>query len=119
MLVVPYYPVRDEVLKQIIRLKLEKIRRRLAAAHRIRLEYDDSIVDLVRQRSIEVQSGARNVDHLLANTLLPEISRCLLANMVEGESLGQVAVGVSPAGEFSYKWTPAIDVLEAGTIAAA
>ena len=119
MLVVPYYPVRDEVLKQIIRLKLEKIGRRLAAAHRIQLEYDDSIVDLVRQRSIEVQSGARNVDHLLANTLLPEISRCLLANMVEGESLGQVAVGVSSAGEFSYKWTPAIEVLEAGTIAAA
>ena len=117
MLVVPYYPVRDEVLKQIIRLKLEKIRRRLAAAHRIRLEYDDPVVDLVKQRAVEVESGARNIDHLLANTVLPEISRCLLANMVEGESLGNVAVGVSSAGEFSYQWTPAIDIPESGTFA--
>jgi type VI secretion system protein VasG len=104
-LVVPYYPVQDEVLKQIIRLKLGKIGQRLAANHRVQLEYDDALVDLVRQRCIEVESGARNVDHLLSNTLLPEISRSLLARMAEGEPLERVAVGVSSSGEFIYEWT--------------
>jgi type VI secretion system protein VasG len=104
-LVVPYFPVRDEVLKQIIRLKLGKIERRLMDNHRVRLRYSDDLVDLVRQRCVEVESGARNIDHLLSNTLLPEIARSLLARMAEEAPLRSVCVGVSPAGEFTYEWT--------------
>jgi type VI secretion system protein VasG len=109
MLVVPYYPVRDEVLKQIIRLKLGKIKQRLAANHHVQLEYSDALVELVRQRCIEVESGARNVDHLLSNTLLPEISHSLLARMAEGELLQRVVVGVAASGEFTYEWTAKTD----------
>ncbi len=104
-LVVPYYPVHDEVLKRIIRLKLSKIERRLLENHRVRLAYGDDLVELVRQRCTEVESGARNVDHLLSNTLLPEMARGLLARMADEESIESVAVSVSAAGDLTYAWS--------------
>jgi len=103
-LVVPYYPVKDEVLKEIIRLKLSRIQKRLLENHRVALTYRESLVDLVKQRCIEVESGARNVDHLLSNTMLPEISRQLLKRMVEGEALERITVGAAENGEFTYTW---------------
>jgi type VI secretion system protein VasG len=104
LLVVPYYPVRDEVLKQIIRLKLSRIQKRLLENHRVTLAYHESVVELVKQRCIEVESGARNVDHLLSNTMLPEISRQLLTRMMEGEALERITVRAAEGGEFNYVW---------------
>lgn len=104
MLVVPYYPVRDEVLRQIIRLKLGRIQRRLRDNHRITLDYEESVVELVRKRCVEVESGARNVDHLLSNTVLPEISRELLARMAEEQTIEKILLASSPEGEFVYQW---------------
>jgi type VI secretion system protein VasG len=104
LLVVPYYPVRDEVLKQIIRLKLSRIQKRLLENHRVTLGYHESVLELVKQRCIEVESGARNVDHLLSNTMLPEISRQLLTRMMEGEALERVTVRAAEGGEFHYAW---------------
>jgi type VI secretion system protein VasG len=103
-LVVPYYPIGDEVLKQVICLKLDKIARRLQENHHIQMNYDESLVELVQQRCVEVESGARNIDHILSNTLLPEISRSILERMADLESLESLTVGVSRAGEFTYKW---------------
>lgn len=114
MLVVPYYPVRDEVLKQIIRLKLGRIQQRLVENHRVTLHYQESLVDLVKQRCVEVESGARNVDHLLSNTMLPEISRQILSRMVEGEALERITVGAAENGEFTYSWN-ALEAEEALT----
>jgi type VI secretion system protein VasG len=70
----------------------------------VMLGYHESLVDLVRQRCIELESGARNVDHLLSNSLLPEISRQLLTRMVEGEPLQRITVGAAETGEFTYTW---------------
>ena len=114
-LVVPYYPVRDEVLKSIIRLKLGKIERRLLENHRVHLAFEDDLVELIRQRCVEVESGARNIDHLLSNTLLPELARGLLARMAEEQTLQSVAIGVSTTGELTYTWTAS---LRAGVAAA-
>jgi type VI secretion system protein VasG len=102
-LVVPYYPLKDEALKQVIRLKLRKIQARLRENHHVTLDYHESLVDLVKQRCIEVESGARNVDHLLSNTMLPEISRQLLSRMVDGEALEKITVAASD-GQFTYAW---------------
>ncbi len=103
-LVVPYYPLSDEMLTEIVRLKVDRVEKRLMQNHRIQLKYDDDLVNLVRQRCTEVESGARNIDHLLGNTLLPEISRNILASMAAGETLTSVSVGVSAEGEFTYRW---------------
>ncbi len=114
MLVVPYLPVRDEALKQIIRLKLGKIGKRLRENHKVTLRYDDALLNEVASRCTEVESGARNVDNILSNTMLPEISRELLARMAEGKESSAVTISVGEAGAFTYDWaaiesmTPAV-----------
>jgi type VI secretion system protein VasG len=102
MVIIPYYPVRDEALKQIVRLKLGKIERRLREIHRVQLQFDESLVEQVAARCTEVESGARNVDNILTNTLLPEVSRLLLASMAEGEKPTELHVRVDEQGEFQY-----------------
>lgn len=102
LVVIPYYPVRDENLKKIIHLKLDKIKRRMLANHRIQLQYGRDVVDEVATRCTEVESGARNVDNILTNTLLPDISRQLLTSLAEGRKLSSVSVGIGADGSFQY-----------------
>jgi type VI secretion system protein VasG len=102
LLIVPYYPIRDEVLKLIIRLKLSKIQRRMQESHKIVMSYDEVLVDEVARRCTEVESGARNVDNILTNTLLPEVSRELLTRIAQGDKLSSVQVGVGENGQFVY-----------------
>ncbi len=102
MVIIPYFPVRDEALKTIIKLKLGKIQRRLQENHRVALEYDPALVDEVAKRCTEVESGARNVDNILTNTLLPQISRRLLAGMAEGHKLSTIHVSVGADSSFVY-----------------
>jgi type VI secretion system protein VasG len=103
MVVIPFYPIRDESLKQIVVLKLGKIQRRIQENHKIQLSYDPSLVDAVASRCTEVESGARNVDNILTNTLLPDISQQLLGRMSEGEKISALHVGVGPDGAFVYQ----------------
>jgi type VI secretion system protein VasG len=102
MVVIPYYPIRDESLKLIVALKLGKIQRRIQENHKIQLNYEPCLVDAVASRCTEVESGARNVDNILTNTLLPDISRQLLGRMSEGEKITALHVGVGPDGAFVY-----------------
>ncbi|HEY0928788.1 MAG TPA: type VI secretion system ATPase TssH [Gemmatimonas sp.] len=103
MVIVPYYPVRDENLKQIVRLKIGKIARRLREVHKLALQHDETLISQVAARCTEVESGARNVDNILSNTLLPEISRMLLASMAEGQRPSALKVGVGEDGDFTYE----------------
>jgi type VI secretion system protein VasG len=110
MLIVPYFPVRDEALKKIILLKVSKIQRRLQENHKIEMAMDDAVIEEVAKRCTEVESGARNVDNILTNTMLPDISRQVLARMAEEAPMERVQVGVSEDGKFTYTWlsnTPA------------
>ncbi len=102
MVIIPYYPIRDESLKKIVVLKLGKIQRRMQENHNIQLTYDPILVDTVASRCTEVESGARNVDNILTNTLLPDISRRLLGKMSEGEKITTLNVSVGPDGAFVY-----------------
>ena len=102
LVIIPYYPVRDEALKQIVRLKLGKIQRRLQETHRIALTHDEAVIEEVARRCTEVESGARNVDNILTNTLLPEISRQILGRMAERQKLAGIHVGIGADGAFVY-----------------
>ncbi|HET8654042.1 MAG TPA: type VI secretion system ATPase TssH [Longimicrobiaceae bacterium] len=102
MVIIPYFPIRDENLKQIVRLKLGKIQRRIREVHAIDLSYDDVLVDTVAERCTEVESGARNVDNILTNTLLPDVSRMLLAQLVEGTKPNSIRITIEEDGSFGY-----------------
>jgi len=101
MVIIPYYPVRDEALKQIIRLKMGRIQRRLTENHKVALSYDDAFLDTVASRCTEVESGARNVDNILTHSLLPDISRKILGGMAEGQRFDAIHVTVNEGGEFA------------------
>ncbi|MDX1981711.1 MAG: type VI secretion system ATPase TssH [Bryobacteraceae bacterium] len=102
LVIIPYFPVRDEALKSIIRLKLGKIQKRMMENHRIELTYSPELVEEVAKRCTEVESGARNVDNILTNTLLPDISRQLLATMAQGGRMNAVHVDMGADGKFAY-----------------
>jgi type VI secretion system protein VasG len=102
LIVVPYYPIRDAVMRQIIELQLGRIATRLAENNRAQFTYDPALVDEVARRCTEVESGARNVDHILTRTLLPEISREFLARMAAGGSVARVHITVGDGGAFRY-----------------
>ncbi|HKY09185.1 MAG TPA: type VI secretion system ATPase TssH [Candidatus Binatia bacterium] len=102
-IIVPYYPIADDIMKRIIELQLGRIQKRLFENHRAQFSYDAALVDEVARRCTEVESGARNVDHILTRTLLPEISREFLARMASGEAIGKVHVSVGDQGKFRYE----------------
>jgi len=118
MVIIPYFPVRDENLKQIVRLKINKIRRRIAETHKVTLKYGEDVVNAVAARCTEVESGARNVDNILSNTMLPEMSRALLAKMAEGGGIGTITLGVGSDGNLTYDIADA-DVKRRGGVSAA
>ena len=105
--VVPFYPIDDEVLANIIRLKLERIKARVAANHNASFQYDDALVEAVLARCTEVDAGARNVDTILNGSLLPEIADNVLAAMASGGGIRQIKVSATKAGKIKYAVEPA------------
>ena len=103
LVVVPYYPLNDEVLRKIVRLQLTRIEKRVQENHHIPFTYDDDVVELVNSRCTEVESGARMVDAILSHTLLPEVSGEILSRMMEGQELTRIHVGVKDTG-FTYSF---------------
>jgi type VI secretion system protein VasG len=100
--VIPYYPIPDDVLVEIIKLKLGRIARRIVANHQAEFSYDEALVEAVLARCTEVDSGARNVDHILNGSLLPEIAESVLARMAEGAAISKIKVSANKQGQFKY-----------------
>jgi type VI secretion system protein VasG len=99
--VIPYYPLSDEMLGNIVRLQLGRIGSRVRERYAVPFEYEPAVVDLVTARCTEVESGGRMIDAVLTNTLLPEVSRELLLRTLDGRPIERVAVAVSD-GAFAY-----------------
>src|SRR5713101_6089968 len=102
LVTVPFFPLRDDAMKTIVTLKLRKIQRRIRENHKIELNYDPAVVAEVAKRCTEVESGARNVDNILTNTMLPDISRYLLSRMAERQKPSAIRVSVADNGSFTY-----------------
>jgi type VI secretion system protein VasG len=103
LVVIPYYPLSDQMLGNIVRLQLGRVARRVAEHHGIPFTYDDAAVSLIVSRCTEVESGGRMIDAILTNTVLPAISREFLVRTMEGQPLTGVALGVS-GGDFEYRF---------------
>lgn len=98
MKVVPYYPISDSIMRLIIKLKLNKIGKRLRENRNVTFIYDESLIEFIASRCTEVDSGARNADHILTNTLMPQMSREILSRMTTGEQFKEIKVTVSGEG---------------------
>ena len=100
--VVPFYPLNDAVMKMIIKLKLGKIAKRIGENYKAGFSYTPELVESIASRCTEVDTGARNVDHILTRTLLPEMSAEFLARLGEGQSISAVEVSVDGEGGLQY-----------------
>jgi type VI secretion system protein VasG len=103
--IIPYYPLGDDVLEKIVKLKLNNISRRINENYGAAFTYDDAVVSGVAKRCTEVESGARNIDHILNQTMLPEMSAEFLARMAEQEQISNVHVVLGDDGGFKYQVT--------------
>ncbi|ESZ30343.1 type VI secretion system ATPase TssH [Mesorhizobium sp. L2C084A000] len=100
---IPYYPLSDSMIEAITRHQFAKIARRLRATNDAELVIGDGVMDLVKARCTEIESGGRMIDAILSNTLLPELSRGVLNRSLEGERMTRVTVGASKEG-FTYSF---------------
>jgi len=101
LVTIPYYPLSDEMLGKIVKLQLNRIKKRVEARYKIPFQYGEDVVRLVVSRCTESESGGRMIDAILTNTMLPDISREFLVRMMEGKAIAGVKVGVAD-GQFSY-----------------
>ena len=101
--VIPYYPLSPAMLGGIVRIQLDRIRRRIAENHGIELDYAPEVVDLIVSRCNEVASGGRMIDAILTNTMLPQMSIALLERQMTGGEVQRIDVGVGEAG-FTYNF---------------
>src|SRR5580658_2308896 len=103
MVVVPYLPLSDPTIRAIVRLKLTRIQERFAAIHRAELTYAETVVEAIAARATETESGARTIDTILTQTLLPDLSAEILDRLAEGGSIASVHVGLDAEGGLSYE----------------
>ncbi len=101
LVVIPYYPLSDDILARIVKLQLKRIARRVQDRYKIPFEVGDDVVKLVVSRCTESESGGRMIDAILTNTMLPDISKEFLQRMLAGKAIEKVAVGVAD-GNFQY-----------------
>ncbi|MBF0332322.1 MAG: type VI secretion system ATPase TssH [Alphaproteobacteria bacterium] len=99
---VPYFPLGDAVLRQIVALQLGRIADRVRSNYNARFEWSADLVERVAARCTEVDSGARNVEHILMRNLLPALSERFLARLADGEAIKAVHVSVADDGTFTY-----------------
>ncbi len=101
--VVPYYPISDAMLEQIIRLQMRRIQTRIEANHGAQFAFDDSAVQLIRERCSEVESGARMIDGILTQNLLPRMAMEFLQATVDGKSIEKIEVSAAN-NDFSIRY---------------
>ncbi len=100
---VPYFPLSPEVIRGIVFLQLDRIRRRVWDSYRAALTWAPELEDVIAQRCTETASGARNVENILSRTLLPELSARVLSRLADGGVVGTVEIGVGASGLFEYE----------------
>jgi type VI secretion system protein VasG len=99
--ILPFVPLGDEILARIVVLKLAKVARRIRERYEAELTWSPETIDAIIARCTEVETGARNIDHIVERTLLPELAGELLSRVTEGESIERIEIGVGD-GSFTY-----------------
>jgi type VI secretion system protein VasG len=101
LVVIPYYPLSDEMIGNIARLHLRRVAKRIDESHQLPFTYDEDVIKLIVSRCTELESGGRMIDAILTNAVLPVISKELLTRLMENRPVTRVAVSVQDS-EFRY-----------------
>ncbi|MGJ7530155.1 type VI secretion system ATPase TssH [Variovorax sp. GB1P17] len=104
---VPYHHLGDGQIRAIVALKLGKLTRRFAQNHHASFTWDAQVEDVITARCTEVDSGARNIDHILAHAVLPELSRQVLERISMAAPFSAVHMAADEDGAFVFRFEPA------------
>ena len=102
LVLVPYYPLGDQQIRGIVDLKLGRLAQRFEENHNADFTWDDSVSDMITARCTEVDSGARNIDFILTQSILPELSSLVLERMSMGKAFTAVHMALSADGHPTY-----------------
>src|SRR5260221_2949642 len=103
LVVVPYYPISREMLNIIIKLNLSRLEKRVRANHKVPFTYEPTVPELIGKRCTQLERGARMVDALITNTILPEVGRELLSRLADGRGVKRVHAQVAD-GKFAFNF---------------
>jgi type VI secretion system protein VasG len=98
MTVVPFAPMSPTILREIVELKLARVRERVRAAHGAETQFAPELVEELTVRCTEAETGARNIDHVLRGALLPAMSRVILERLADEAPFRSVHVRLGPSG---------------------
>lgn len=113
MTVVPYFPITTEVLRQIVELKLAQVSMRMRESHDVKLTFAPTVYDTIAARCQEADTGARNVDHIVREHLLPILATRVLSHLAEGDLPESMTVEMDATGGFAIS-TPGAALAAAG-----
>jgi type VI secretion system protein VasG len=100
MTVVPFYTLDPGFIREIVVLKLDRLTARLAESHKVKLTYSPGVIDQITQRCTEVETGARNIDHIMNGTILPQMSKEILTRLGEGAMPSEISLDLAEDGSF-------------------
>lgn len=104
MSVLPFVPLSDEAMTEIIHHKLNKVSQRLQSHHKLSLSYEDNLVEFVLGNCRLAETGARNIDAVINRQLLPQLSTQLLVHDKD-DSHTQIEVSVDEQGTLTYAFS--------------
>jgi type VI secretion system protein VasG len=92
---VVYRPLSSDAMITIVRMKLAKVAQRIERKFNVPLICDDALIsELVRACQLP-DSGARNIDSLLDQQILPVLSRELLVRVAQAQALHALRLSYS------------------------
>ena len=114
LLVVPYYPITPAVLRRIIHLQLSRVKHRVEEVHKVEMTYHDAVPELIARRCTELERGARMIDAMITNQMLPDIGREILNRLMRQETIRSIHVRVKDE-HFDYEFAVHGDGVRSGS----
>jgi type VI secretion system protein VasG len=105
LVLVPYYPLGDAQIMGIVKLKLGRLADRISLNHSALFTFDEAVARTITDRCTEVDSGARNVDNILTQSVLPELSSLVLERMALDQPFAAIHMSVDVQGRFAYRFS--------------
>ena len=92
MSVIPYTPLNRSNLEVIVKLKTNKIVKRFKENYGSELELSENVLEKITDSCMDVESGARNVDNIINNDLLPKLSGVILEKIAVSENIDNIRI---------------------------
>lgn len=103
MTVIPFFPLKGEVLNSIVELKMKKVAKRLQKSHKLHFIFDKKVIEQIASRCDDIESGARNIDHIINKTLLPLLSTEILNNIGDEEEYSNLTLSIDEQQKFAVQ----------------